>query len=135
MKNIREIVYWALDLLHGSPVKKKMNVIGELRKKGYDNADELTAILRYAIDRVPYYKNIKVPVLSDFPVVSKEVMKTAYDSFRSEEYPNDDNLTKVFTSGSSGTPFKAYQTKEKDDFHKAALILKNREIGWNLGDL
>ena len=134
MKNIREIVYWALDLLHGSPVKKKMNVIGELRKKGYDNADELTAILRYAMDRVPYYKNIKAPVLSDFPVVSKEVMKTAYDSFRSEEYPNDDNLKKVFTSGSSGTPFKAYQTKEKDDFHKAALILKNREIGWNIGD-
>lgn len=134
MKNIREIAYWALDLLHGSPVKQKMEIIQEQKKKGYDNAEQLNSILQYARAYVPYYSNIKTNNLADFPVVSKEVMKGAYDSFRSQEYLNDAELKKVHTSGSSGTPFKAYQTKEKDDFHKAALILKNREIGWNVGD-
>ena len=117
MKNIREIAFWALDLLHGSPIKNKIEYIKAQKAKGYDNADELTAILQYARDHVPYYKKVSTNNLADFPVVSKEVMKGAYDSFRSQEYLDDEKLKKVHTSGSSGTPFKAYQTREKDEFH------------------
>ena len=106
---------------------------GEL-KKGYDNKEELEELLSYARKNVPYYENIKSNKLEEFPVVCKEVMKGGHESFRSKEYLDESKVLTVYTSGSSGTPFKAYQNQEKDDFHKAALILKNKEIGWNVGD-
>ena len=134
MANIRESVYWILDWMKGSPVKSKARIIEEKKKAGYDNQVALNELLNYAREHVPFYKNIASNDLSSFPIVSKEVMKKAYDSFRSIEHLDDTKLLAVYTSGSSGTPFKAYQTKEKDNFHKAALILKNKEINWNLGD-
>lgn len=134
MSNIRSIVYWGLDFVHGSPVRKKISYIEEKKKNGYNNAEDLNAILQYARKHVPYYKEIISDNLQDFPVVNKETMKGMYDSFRSREYLDDSELITLYTSGSSGTPFKAYQNREKDHFHKAALILKNKEIGWNVGD-
>lgn len=134
MNNIREFVYWTLDWMKGSPVKKKVRIIQEKAQNGYDNQNDLIALLSYARKNVPYYKSIISNELRDFPVVNKEVIKRVYDSFRSTEYLDDAKLLKMYTSGSSGTPFKAYQTKEKDDYHKAALILKNKENGWEIGD-
>ncbi len=134
MKNAREVVYWTLDFLKGSPVRKKIKLIREESTKGYDNSKALFEVLTYARTYVPYYKNISLAHLAEFPIVNKETMKMQYDSFRSKEYLDDSNLITLYTSGSSGTPFKAYQNKDKDSFHKAAMILKNREIGWNVGD-
>jgi len=134
MVDIREWAYWSLDFLHGSPVKKKIRIIEEKKKKGYDNSEDLADILDYARKNVPYYKGIETGGLEVFPVVNKETMKNDYEAFRSCEYSDESELLVLYTSGSSGTPFKAYQNKDKDHFHKAALILKNREIGWNIGD-
>ncbi len=134
MSNIREFVYWILDFAKGSPVKTKVLEIQKQKQNGYDNQDELKALLSYARNHVPYYKHMTSDELKDFPVVNKETMKGDYESFRSEEYLDDTKLLVMHTSGSSGTPFKAYQTKEKDAYHKAALILKNREIDWEIGD-
>lgn len=134
MINIREFTYWTLDFLKGSPVKKKMNAILEKKKNGYDNSDDLADLIKYVRKHVPYYMEVKSDNLADFPVVRKEIMKQAHDSFRSDEYQDESKLLTVHTSGSSGTPFKAYQSREKDHYHKAAMILKNREIGWNIGD-
>ena len=134
MSNIREIVYWLLDWAKGSPVRNKIRIIQEKKKNGYNNQDDLTALLSYARKNVPFYKDIASDKLSDFPVVNKETMKQSYDSFRSSQYLDDTELLVMYTSGSSGTPFKAYQNKEKNDYHKAAMISKNKEIGWGIGD-
>ena len=132
--NVRELFFWGLDWLKGSPVKSKMYILQEKKKKAYDNQDDLVALLNYVRKNVPFYKEIISDKLVDFPVISKELIKTKYAQFRSDEYTDDTKLLTVFTSGSSGTPFKAYQTAEKNDYHKAALILKNKEIGWQIGD-
>ena len=134
MLNIRELFFWGLDWLKGSPIKSKVRTLQDKKKKAYDNCDELVALLNYVQKHVPFYKGITADKLEDFPVISKEIIKTKYDQFRSDEYVDDTKLLTVFTSGSSGTPFKAYQTTEKNDYHKAALILKNKEIGWRIGD-
>ena len=134
MNFILKIGYWTLDFLKGSPVRKQMKGIIEKKKIWFDNQDELTNILEYARRNVPYYQHVDSSSLKDFPVVSKEIMKKQYDSFRSREYLDDSKLLKKYTSGSSGTPFKAYQNKEKNYSHQAALILKNKENGWELGD-
>ena len=134
MSNIREIVYWTLDFVKGSPVRKRVKSIREKKKNGYDNAEELRAVLDYARRNVPFYENVESSDLKAFPVVNKEKMKKDYESFRSREYLDDSKLLTLYTSGSSGTPFKAYQNKDKDHWHKAAMIVKNKEIGWNIGD-
>lgn len=132
--NIREMLFWGLDWAKGSPVRNKMRIIQEKKRKGYDNQEEVLSLTSYVRKNVPYYRGIKSDSLKDFPVVSKEVMKQAYDLFRSDEYADETKLLTVHTSGSSGTPFKAYQTHEKNDYHKASMILKNKEIGWEVGD-
>ena len=134
MGNIREPVYWALDILKGSPVGKKVKLIKKMKNSGYNNSDELYSLLDYARKNVPFYEGVATSELKNFPVVNKETMKQDYESFRSREYPDDSRLLTLYTSGSSGTPFKASQTYEKDHWHKAAMIVKNKEIGWNIGD-
>lgn len=134
MSNIRALAYWALDAAKGFPVRKKICLIKRQKENGYYNEDKLRELLEHARQTVPFYKEIGSDRLNDFPVVNKERMKGNYDLFRSEQYQDDTQLLSVYTSGSSGTPFKAYQNKEKDHYHKAALILKNKEIGWNIGD-
>lgn len=133
MKNIREYAYWALDLLKGSPVRKKYKYLKERRDKQYPNDDILKDILSYAVKNVPYYHDVLSPEISAFPVVDKTLIKANYDDFRSVEYRDDSELIKHYTSGSSGTPFKAYQDREKDEFHKAGLILMDQQVGWNIG--
>ena len=133
MGNIRSLVYWTLDWLKGSPVRKNMARIRQKKQTEHNNQEELEYILNYAREYVPYYASVKSSALKDFPVISKEQIKKDYASFRSGEYLDDTKLLTLYTSGSSGTPFKAYQNKEKDYFHKAALLLKNEEIGWPLG--
>lgn len=133
MGNIRAFAYWTLDWLKGSPVRKNMALIQKKKQTEHQNQEELVSILEYARKNVPYYANISVSELSAFPVINKEKMKKAYEDFRSKEYLDDTKLLVHYTSGSSGTPFKAYQTQEKDNFHKAALIANNREHGWELG--
>ena len=134
MSNIRALAYWALDAAKGSPVRKKVQLIKKQKENGCKNEAKLQELLKHARETVPFYKEIQSDRLSDFPVVNKERMKGNYDLFRSEVYQDETQLLTVYTSGSSGTPFKAYQNKEKDHYHKAALILKNKEIGWNIGD-
>lgn len=133
MGNIRSLAYWTLDWLKGSPVRKNIALIQRKKQTQYENTAELEYILNYAKRHVPYYADIKSSELNAFPVISKEVIKKNYASFRSQEYLDDTKLLTLYTSGSSGTPFKAYQNKGKDHFHKAALLSTNNEIGWKLG--
>jgi phenylacetate-CoA ligase len=133
MGNIRSFAYWTLDWLKGSPVRKNVKLIQKKKQTEYENQEELISILEYARKNVPYYANIQSSELNAFPVINKEKMKKTYEDFRSVEYLDDTKLLVHYTSGSSGTPFKAYQTKEKDDFHKAALIANNLEHGWEIG--
>lgn len=134
MQNIRELAFWMLDKLHGSPIKTKFNLLSQaVRDKDYSRK-ALSEILQYARETVPFYRGITSNDLAAFPVIEKATMKADYSAFRSSDFPDDDELIKLYTSGSSGTPFMAIQNREKDQYHKAGLILRNREIGWNVGD-
>lgn len=126
--------FWALDALKGSPIRKCAAELDEIKKEHRGNPDALETLLKHAIETVPYYKKIKKPDITLFPVVSKKEYRADYEAFRSKEYLSEDKLHKVYTSGSTGTPFMAYQDQEKMGWHQAGLINLNRSIGWNLGD-
>ena len=125
--------FWMLDALKGSPIRKRVVELDEIKRKRCGNPEALDTLLKHAIETVPYYKQIKVPDITLFPVVSKKEYQADFESFRSKNYLNENNLHKVFTSGSTGTPFMAYQDREKIRWHQAGLINLNHSIGWNLG--
>lgn len=130
---LRSAGFWTLDLLKGSPVRKRYNYLHNLAKTEQTNDEALKKILMHAKQTVPFYSNIAKIDINAFPVVCKEDYKKAFEQFRSSEYLDDSALRKVFTSGSTGTPFMAYQDKEKLYWHRAGLININDGIGWKLG--
>ena len=130
---LRSFGFWILDWLRGSPVRNRYNYLHSLAEKEQMNNRALTEILMHAKQTVPFYSNIAEIDINAFPVVCKDDYKKAFTQFRSSAYLDDSALRKVFTSGSTGTPFMAYQDKEKLYWHRAGLISINDRIGWKLG--
>lgn len=125
--------FWMLDALKGSKVRKYAAEWDAIKNKHCGNPEALEALLKHTIATVPYYKEITAPEITRFPVVSKKEYQSDFEAFRSRDYLKEEELHKVFTSGSTGTPFMAYQDREKIRRHQAGLINLNRSIGWNLG--
>ena len=78
-----------------------------------DSGTELSDLLNYAKRNVPFYKRLEGSCLTDFPVITKQDILGNYDAFLSQEYINSKDLHWVSTSGSTGTPFKACQNRDK----------------------
>ena len=133
-QRIRKGGFWTLDMIKGSPIKKRLTYLENVYNSGASNDKALNELLEHAIKTVPYYKSITVPDIHCFPVVSKINYKENFDSFRSSDFLTDDELYKVFTSGSTGNPFMAYQDREKLLWHRAGLISINNRIDWKIGD-
>ena len=131
---LRRTVYWTLDTLKGSPVRTRKKQLHKLRAERKGNPQALAELLQHACRTVPAYKHIRTPDLETFPVVCKADYRADFDAYRSDLYLDDTQLHKVYTSGSSGTPFMAYQDKDKLLWHRAGLIDLNDRIGWHLGE-
>lgn len=131
---IRRTGFWCLDALKGSPVKKRKRHLERVWKSGRGDAEALCNLLSHARQTVPFYHDIKTCKLEDFPVVTKQDYRRQFDSFRSSSFLDESALHKVYTSGSSGTPFMAYQDPGKIKWHQAGLININEKIGWRVGD-
>lgn len=131
---IRAEGYWALDFLRGAPVKRRYKHLSQLRRDQRPNSMALNSLLEHALKTVPVYRSIFQARIEKFPVVNKNVYRADYDSFRSSEFIDEAVLYSVYTSGSTGTPFRALQDFEKLNWHRAGLISINDSIGWKLGE-
>src|SRR5690606_15746802 len=70
--------------------------------------------------------------LSDFPVLTKRDIKNEYEDFFSNKYRLD-QLVKVSTSGSYGTPFIFYLTKEKRIRQTAEVFYFSKWSNFDIG--
>lgn len=129
----RSIGFWTLDALRGGNIRKKIKYLDQITHNRNGNAQALASLLKHASETVPAYRNIDPSDLNHFPVVSKSEYRNDFFSYRSGLFDDDDKLRKVYTSGSTGTPFMAYQDSEKIAWHHAGLICMNNRIGWKLG--
>src|SRR5699024_330763 len=83
-------------------------------------------LLKHAIKTTNYYKDYsKYNQLSDCPPITKEIIKKNYDDFLSNLY-NKEELVTTTTSGSYGTPFTFYFTKQKKDIQRSDIIFFSR---------
>ena len=127
------MVFWTLDFLKGSCVRKHYLDIKRRMDCNAAPEENLCSIMEYAIQNVPYYSNKDEDIIH-FPVMNKEMYNANIYDVRSREYLNDSKLHWVRTSGSTGTPFSAPQDKNKRNRTKAELIYFHNISGWSLGD-
>lgn len=93
----------------------------------------LKAILNYAKKHVPYYKNIKDNGLTDFPILTKSILRDSINNLVSEEF-NIQDLDKHHSSGSSGVQSFTYMTKDHTYYLRALQTHWWNWSGYTVGD-
>jgi phenylacetate-CoA ligase len=131
------MAFWGLDFLKGSPVRQHIKDLEQafaVPAKGRELARErLEKFLEHACTTTPFYKRFAgTKKLDDFPVIQKRMIKYNYGDFLSSAYDKKDLVT-VTTSGSYGTPFKFYLTKDKRARQQAEIVFFNRWVGYRVG--
>lgn len=85
-------------------------------------------ILEYAKCHAGFYAGSGGKTLSDFPVVNKNTIREDYDAFI---VGSKDGYIPRFTSGSTGTPFCAYQDKDSAIRRIATIKASNEVFGFH----
>ena len=134
---IRKVGFWGLDFLKGSPIRSHIKDLEQAfanPTKGHELARErLEKFLEYACATTPFYKKFAgAKDLRDFPVIQKRTIKENYDDFLSSAYDRNDLVTTT-TSGSYGTPFTFYLSKDKRVRQQAEIIFFNGWVGYRVG--
>jgi phenylacetate-CoA ligase len=95
--------------------------------------NRLNSLLNHAVISTPFYKGMKgFTDLNDFTVIEKKTVKTHYVDFFSNT-ANKKNLIPVTTSGSYGTPFTFYVTRNKKARQQAEIIYFGEWAGYKIG--
>jgi phenylacetate-CoA ligase len=139
-ERLRYYIFLLVQLLSGRKILNHLNDISFiLGNRDPDSIQSrkrtlLKYLLSHAIYTVPYYKKLaKEAVLKDFPVIDKSIIRGSFDSFRSSSY-SEKKLITMITSGSTGTPFKTYQDKNKKRRNYADTIYFARLAGFKFGN-
>lgn len=119
LEQIRRLGFQGWDLMRGQKVRKHYEEIKYILQYT-DSAgrrriilQRLSSILSHARRTVPYYSSITgTSGLADFPVVNKSIIREDTDRFISSYFIKE-RLSYGYTSGSTGTPFKYYQDRNK----------------------
>lgn len=134
--NVRKLVFDAVDLLRGSPVRESFSEL-ESSFPGcpQERSKRLNAILEHATKTTEHYRKFAgIKELADFPVLNKSIIKNNFDSFVSENFKEKlTKLRKATTSGSYGTPFTFYLSNEKRQRMVAEVYYFGKSSGFELG--
>lgn len=96
-------------------------------------SDRLKEILHYAQEHVPYYKNIHGSKISDFPILTKSILRNQSSNLVSDEF-DIQALDKHHSSGSSGLQSFTYMSKEHTFYLRALQTHWWTWSGYQVGD-
>ena len=136
--NLRGQIFWLLDFFKGNPLKKTYQFTTAILDtedsdwRAIQNAKRLEELLNHATKTTPFYKNKGFKTLEDFPVVNKNLIRDYYNDFFSNAYAKKD-CKLVATSGSTGSPFRLYQNKEKVRKIQADNLYFSSKSNYELG--
>ncbi|WP_225037155.1 CoF synthetase [Winogradskyella sp. SM1960] len=135
---MRRQIFWLLDVFKGSPLKKIYQytiTILEAKDRSWvagQNSKRLDELLTHATKTTPFYRNKAFKTLEDFPVVNKNIIRDSFDDFFSDKFDKKD-CKLVATSGSTGSPFRLYQNKEKVRKIQADNLYFSSKSNYELG--
>lgn len=97
------------------------------------NNEKLNEFIKFAIENSSYYQNLKVNKISEFPVLTKEILKLNMENIITVDKNKLQDYPFMTTSGSYGTPFKFYVNQNKRYSQQAEVLyfglLSNFDIG------
>lgn len=132
--NYRWYLFWIKDFLQNNRIKKAYKDIlknhNEIDMNG--QKEKITNLLNEVIENCEFYSNNKNNI-NDFPIVNKMILKENFDKILNKKYQLN-NLHKMSTSGSTGTPFTVYQNKEKRHRVIAEVLFYGKIINYTFGE-
>lgn len=139
LASLRRNVFWLKDRVKGNVREHYCDIKGKM-ESGYSEgcaADSLNALLKHACKSVPFYR-MRLDAsddfsLNSFPVINKSLIKEFYTQFQSDQFQAHE-LHSMATSGSTGTPFKILQDRNKRNRVLAELIYFNALAEQKLGE-
>lgn len=139
LQSIRKKLFWSLDSLKGGKIKTHFSDIGcilshlDSDESKNRRAQSLDKLLRHAVNSTPFYKDFaNYKGLQDFTVIDKNIIRDYYEDFKSSIYKDKKNYP-VYTSGSTGTPFKLLHDTNKRNRNSADVIYFAQQAGFEIG--
>jgi phenylacetate-CoA ligase len=136
---IRRVIFWALDFLLDSKVRKHYLDIRNIMDNGINpkvsnmQLEYLHSIIKYATENVGFYKKFKsFDSVKSFPVINKNIIRDNYEAFQSLKFLGP-SVVNMQTSGSTGTPFVVRQDKNKRSHVYAEMIYFWGKAGYQVG--
>ncbi len=133
---IRLNAFKFINLLKRDPIQGYLNELEnfEMEEAKYAVVEKkLYEFLRRAQNSTPLYKEKKYEFnLNAYPVITKKFISNNLELILSKSYSKQE-LKKVTTSGSYGTPFSYYLTPEKKKKQSAEAIFYSRKANYEVG--
>ena len=136
-EKLRWAGFWILDGLRGGQTRKYYDRIRYAWKEGSSVAEteeRIRNLIRHAVKTTDFYKDYPEDTpLEKLPVVNKDTFRQHYDSFLSSTYKDAEDNRVMCTSGSTGTPLRMIQNKDKIRHNTAGGIFLGAAGGYYIG--
>ena len=136
-EKLRWAGFWILDGLRGGQTRKYYDRIRYAWKEGSSVAEteeRIQNLIRHAVKTTDFYKDYPEDIpLEKLPVVNKDTFRQHYDSFISSTYKDAEDNRIMCTSGSTGTPLRMIQNKDKICHNTAGGIFLGAAAGYYIG--
>lgn len=116
----------------GGEIKKAYDKVSNGFKTGEENIYQREALVRWATQEVPYYKQYINYKFEELPIVNKSIIKAGGNNFIAQSWLGKP-LHRETTSGSTGTPFAVLQDPGKRLQAQADLLVCSDLAGFHLG--
>ena len=136
-ERLRWMGFWMLDKMKGGKIREYYDQIRYAWKEGssIEETDKrLRDLIAHAVRTTDFYKDYPEDIaLKDLPVVNKDTFRQQYDRFISSTYKDAPDNRVMCTSGSTGTPLRMIQNRDKIRHNTAGGIFLGAVAGYYIG--
>ena len=129
--------FWMLDKTKGGKIREYYDQIRYAWKEGSsveETEKKIQDLIAHAVKTTDFYKDYPEDIsLKDLPVVNKDTFRQQYDRFISSTYKDAPDNRVMCTSGSTGTPLRMIQNRDKIRHNTAGGIFLGAAAGYYIG--
>lgn len=136
-ERLRWMGFWMLDKTKGGKIREYYDQIRYAWKEGSsveETEKKIQDLIAHAVKTTDFYKDYPEDIsLKDLPVVNKDTFRQQYDRFISSTYKDATDNRVMCTSGSTGTPLRMIQNRDKIRHNTAGGIFLGAAAGYYIG--
>ena len=136
-ERLRWMGFWMLGKTKGGKIREYYDQIRYAWKEGSsveETEKKIQDLIAHAVKTTDFYKNYPEDIsLKDLPVVNKDTFRQQYDRFISSTYKDAPDNRVMCTSGSTGTPLRMIQNRDKIRHNTAGGIFLGAAAGYYIG--